>query len=36
MQRMHRLAAQYQRLQPGEISLQEQTWRGHGTSGSSA
>jgi hypothetical protein len=35
MQRLHRLAAQQQGLQPGKISLQEQTWRGHGTSGSS-
>jgi hypothetical protein len=32
MQRMHCLAAQQQGLQPGKISLQEQTWRGHGTS----
>jgi hypothetical protein len=35
MQRMHCLAAQQQGLQPGKISLQKQTWRGHGTSGSS-
>jgi hypothetical protein len=32
IQRLHGLAAQDQRLQPSEISLQEQTWRGHGTS----